>query len=135
MRTMPRTEKARFEQAAEDGDFGEALAIYVETYRHVSFVELQQRLAPYMETSGDVELVMGGANLVMWAGMSQGFVDAVLQAERNGRIQWEPASVLVYLIDGAVPSMPVAKRVPKGGYKAPRWLPVVWNPGPGTRGS
>jgi hypothetical protein len=131
--TILKAEKTRFEQAAEAGDFAEAVAIYVETYRHVSYVELQRCLAPYMETSGTFEQVLAGRNVVFWVGMSREFIDALEQAEQDGRIHPEPANWLVYLIDGRALSLPVARRIPEGGYKKPRWCPIVFNPGPAPK--
>ena len=40
--------------------------------------------------------------------------------------RFAPASVLTYVIDGAVPKHPVAKQA--RAYKTPRWAPVVLRP-------
>jgi hypothetical protein len=44
------------------------------------------------------------------------------------QIAYVPCSYLAYWIDGGMLNIPVAKEPPKGGYKSPRWLPVVLRP-------
>jgi hypothetical protein len=73
---------------------------------------------------GDIELSFEAVNGVLWAGMSQAFADALELLRSQGRVHVHGTSPLVYLIDGGMLRLPVAKRPPKGGYKQPHWVPV-----------
>jgi hypothetical protein len=86
----------------------------------VSFVELVN-LEPGF--AGDLSISYG--TLVLWAGVSDRFIDAL--EECKPLIEPTPTSVLVYWHDGAALGLPIAKRPPKNGYKEPHWAPVVWN--------
>ncbi|MGD0652739.1 MAG: hypothetical protein ABSA16_00200 [Thermoguttaceae bacterium] len=64
-------------------------------------------------------------NLILWAGMSEEFFEAVKALFESGQIEREPTHVLTYLVDGRSLNLPVAKRPPKSGYKEPHWIPIV----------
>jgi hypothetical protein len=93
----------------------------------VSFVELR-RLLGEDRARGDLAVEFPGMpNVVLWAGMSQDFVDLVDAITKSGRAVITPTTVLVYLADGVTPNFPLAKRLPRGGYKQPHWTPVTFN--------
>ncbi len=108
----------------------EAMEAYIlETGGGVSMVELERVAGEHLDTSGDLAWVApDDANLVAWAGMSQGFIDALNAMRERGKVEAGGTSPLVYLAGGKVPRYPVAQRPPKGGYKSEHWLPVVFNP-------
>jgi hypothetical protein len=101
---------------------------YIRDTDHVSFAELSRRFPECRE--GDYALTLG-ENLILWAGLSQEASKALNALLENGVIHAKPCAMLIYLIDGAIPKYPVAKRnVP---YKKPHWLPVTLRPGPNPK--
>lgn len=96
---------------------------------HVTFVEIERTLQSLIPTKGRIALEIGShPNLILWSGMSQDWADVMKEVQATGLVTIEPASLLVYMIDGAVPDMPVAKRLPKGGYATEHWAPVCFRP-------
>lgn len=110
----------------------DALVALVIKRDHVTFVEAERELAQDgAPCSGDVVIAASSdPHLVVWAGMSQEFADAVELARAGGRLHFVPTQHLTYLIDGQVLTLPLAQRPPDRGYRTPHWLPVVMRPGP-----
>lgn len=103
----------------------EALIELIRERDHVSFTELERVLDERsVPTKGNQAIFIGTENVILWAGMSPEFVEAVLGL--RGRAEPEPCDMLVYLIDGRLLSLPLAKRIPKHGYKEPHWVPAVF---------
>ncbi len=120
-----------WEEQAAVGDLAGAVLEYVRHHDHVSFAELQGRLAACTNTRGDVELQIVAeeyGTLIVWSGLAEGLARAVSKLRDEDLLVYVPCSELVYLVDGGVLTLPVAKRPPKGGYKEPHWLPVVLRP-------
>lgn len=91
----------------------------------VSWVEIVQHLGE--KASGDFELSWEGksfSNIVLWSGISKEVSDAVLNMMNEKRIHPHVAATLVYLCDGAMMKLPIAKSIRH--YKKPHWLPVVY---------
>lgn len=62
--------------------------------------------------------------LLIWSDLEQNLVTALCQMMDSGEIEARPCPVLVYLIDGCVLQMPIAKQM-KRPYKKTHWLPVT----------
>lgn len=114
---------AAWQGAAREGRLADAIEAYIRQYDHVTFVELLSRLEPFADVRGDFGLELRD-NVVLWAGMSESFTDAIEQLRAEKRVWPTPTVWLTYMIDGGSLSLPIAKRIPKGGYKKPHWLPV-----------
>jgi hypothetical protein len=98
---------------------------------HVSFAELS-RLEGF---KGDLAIelpVAGGAPFLIWAGISRAAADALQELVAEGFCHYQGCSPLIYMIDGVMSSMPVARQ--NRGYKKQRWLPLVVKLGPAKRG-
>lgn len=98
----------------------------------VSFAEILRDLETAgHDTDGDHLIAnepLMERNICLWAGVS-GEVFAGLADLVNGKvIEYSPTTVLVYLCDGRMIDLPLAKQLRQ--YKSLRWLPVVVNPGP-----
>ena len=100
-----------------------------------TFVQLEGALAELgLDPSGDFALIapaMPGHhddNLLIWVGVSQEFCDAFWEVHRADVIRFAQTEPFVYLIDGKVPTLPLVKRPPKGGYREPHWLPLSMAP-------
>jgi hypothetical protein len=102
--------------------------------RGVSFVELSREVPDF---DGDFAHVVyfpdRNIEVLFWHGMSHAAIDALEALIFEGAIAASGSSVLVYAIDGEVPSYPVftdsvgkSKRVPK--ERKTYWMPVVFNP-------
>jgi len=74
-------------------------------------------------------------DLIIWVGVSEPFAELLDQGINEGRLHLhglgQTEAMLIHLADGGFLRMPMAKRVPPGGYKKPHWVPVVWYVGSG----
>ena len=115
-----------WKSAAENGDFKEAVYQYVKAWGSTSFAELQRDLGQYFTVDGNCTLVLDAdTNCVVWDGVSVQFIEAVVELLREKRLIAVSCHWLVYLHDGCVLRMPVAKRPPSCGYKKPHWMPAT----------
>src|SRR5262245_15005970 len=125
----------RFEELARAGNFAEAICAYVEDNGRVTFAELSARLSPFMETHGEHALERL-PNLIVWAGMSQAFIDLIRDLLHKQRLMLSTASLWIYLLDGMALNLPLAKS--EREYKTPHWLPcnlAMWAVEPSKRKS
>lgn len=94
---------------------------------HVTFVEIKKHLSDKMPVNGCMAVTMpNDPNLVLWAGLSQKLADTITELLNEKEIFLHPADLLIYIVDGALPCLPIAKQPPSGGYKRPHWLPVCF---------
>ena len=89
----------------------------------VSFVELEMHVPDF---EGDYMFGYGDNNVYMWFGMSRQAMDCIDELLKESKITAKRSSVMVYAIDGKVPTFEVAKRPFNHKYKTPRWLPIVF---------
>jgi len=85
-----------------------------------------------LDTGGRYALAnekMQALNILIWAGVSAEFYDALADLVDREVIEYHPTSPLVYLMDGIHLDMPLAKGPYR--YKEPHWLPVTLSRGPG----
>lgn len=82
----------------------------------VSFVELWE----IEGTRGPIQMDLR-VNLTVMAGLSRFAVEAIKDLLDERRIIIKTCSLLVYYVDGALLSMPIAKKI--RDYKVPHWLP------------
>lgn len=94
----------------------------------VSFVNLERDVEGFSQDNG---LAWGNENnLVYWVNMSDDAVSAMVDLIKNDLIVAVPTETLVYMIDGKLPKLPVAKSL-KRKYKEQHWLPMVFSSGKG----
>lgn len=67
-------------------------------------------------------------NLIWWSGISLEFLEALVDLLRTGDITFQPTNPFTYLVDGESLDLRVARRYPSGGFKKPRWVPIVFGP-------
>lgn len=105
------------------------VAEYVQRNDYVTFAEIGRKLEEVgVPVQGEVAIEVA-PNVIIWAGVSQEFMDIVRELRKIGAMHAVPASTLTYMIDGQMLNMPVAKRIPPGGYTKPHWAPVTFRPG------
>lgn len=97
-----------------------------------SMVEIVNALrADGHDTEGDLGMEHPRVpNGYVWAGINRTVVDALNELFTARLVHYYPTTPLVYMVDGAMLRLPIAKRPPSGGYKEPHWIPVVINAGP-----
>lgn len=94
---------------------------YIRKYGGVSFVELERKIEGF---KGDLALHLPSyPNLILWPWISPEATDALNSI--MGIVEAKPCSLLVYMADGKIPDMQIAKGA--RDYKSERWLPVVFN--------
>lgn len=100
----------------------------IKEYQNVSVVEIRGVLDELgIPTNGQVALEFA-LNCFIWFGMSEEMAEILQALLRDEEVDIKQTCLLVYFCDGSVPNVPMAKRIPKAGYKKPRWIPVVFNP-------
>lgn len=62
-------------------------------------------------------------NTILWPTLRMDVIDGLLELHRTKKMIIYPSQMLVYMIDGRVPQLPIAKS--DRDYKSERWLPVV----------
>lgn len=98
----------------------ELLAL-VHRYDHVTFAEVSMHIDG---TRGNFALYLPNNDSVMiWSGLSAEAIGATDELIREKLIHFRPTDLLVYLADGELLRLPVAKTVRK--YAKPHWLPMV----------
>lgn len=88
-----------------------------------SFVELERAFGE--EFKGDYWFGIADKNIWFWYGMSEEFIDALKTLMDEDLIKLEPCHLLVYVMDGCVPQIPLAKQ--NRIYVKPRWLPSAFS--------
>jgi hypothetical protein len=78
---------------------------------------------------GDMELMIGDKNIVLWSKISQQAITALSELSADKIIDIVGTSVLVYHADGLLLTYPIAKENRR--YKQTRWAPSVINKGSG----
>lgn len=101
----------------------------------ISFVELVEAVGEE-DAKGDLEWYLEDknfSNCLLWAGISQRFIDGMRMARPH--LEIHPAHILVYFCDGRVPRLPIAKSAKH--YKTPHWIPAVfsWREVPVAKGT
>ena len=117
----------------EDLTLSTAIEYTVRGYDHTSFAELPGRLSRLgvLWEEGPYSL-QGDAmpNITLWPKLNEEAFDALSDLFEADRIHAVPCDRMIYLMDGAIPRLPVVRKPPPGGYKKLHWLPVVLRPGP-----
>jgi hypothetical protein len=86
-----------------------------------SFAEI---LRDIPEAKGEYAFTVGKfENLFMWVGLTSESIKALIQLEQENSIKFKPVPLWVYLNDGLILELPIAKKIKN--YKKPRWIPAV----------
>jgi len=78
--------------------------------------------------SGKSALVVTGANVTLFFGLSWDAISAITELQIDGLVRIEPTAPLVYALEGIWPSLPLAE--PGRTYASEHWLPTVLVAGP-----
>lgn len=98
----------------------------IRRWDYVSFAELMRLLDENgIEGTGTSTMYLNNnPNMLIVVNGSEVLVQALKDLLRDKQIFPIPASVLVYMVDGYVPDLPLVKR--NYQYKKPHWLPVAF---------
>ncbi len=97
---------------------------YISTSGYVSFADLARRISGF---NGDYEMALRD-DLLLWSNMSEEATNALIELQKENKIEMEPCSAFIYLVDGMSLRLPVAtSHRPKKGYKKRHWLPVTFS--------
>lgn len=101
----------------------EAIYNFIRGRQNVTFPELEKRIDGFC---GEMEMSMPEQNIILWTRVSEEGAEALKQLLDEKKIAMRPSHFLCYVHDGIMLKLPIAKRVPKNGYKKPHWLPVAF---------
>ena len=99
-----------------------AIMKFIETHQHASFVELCNMIPGF---EGD-KIWYLDHGILLWDGCSEEAIETMIPLMMSGAISFTVAHPLVYIIDGFLPSYPIAKS-PTKVYKKYHWLPVTFS--------
>jgi len=99
-----------------------AIKAHILKYNYVSFAELANKIPGFQ--GGEMIFFDDETNIVLWGGMTEIGAQALKALRADKEIEMVPADPLVYLIDGLVPSLPIAKSIRK--YKKQHWMPATF---------
>lgn len=112
-------------------DVYEQVVQYVIDKSGVTIIEISRILEENgIEAKGDLALFWPYDPIVIWASASTELMGILQRLIQDDRIEITNTQPLVYMIDGMMSSLPIAKvsAVERGHrYKSERWLPVVFN--------
>lgn len=95
----------------------------------VSFAELKSH---FRGASGDLCMGCVYANVYTALNVSEKLAEVVNAAIEKERIYGQTCSVMVYMVDGELANIPLARSARH--YKKPRWLPMALRPGKAPAG-
>jgi hypothetical protein len=104
---------------------------FVRDFKAASFTEIGTQLREFgIDPAGEFTLLYPGEpSIVLWTGVSEEFIAVLDELLGAKLVHYAPASPWVYLIDGGLLDLPLARRLPRDGYRKPHWLPIVVQPG------
>lgn len=100
-----------------------AILTYVGQHPHSTLVELEDNIQGFK--GNDASWCSSDPNIILWHALSNVGVQAISGLFRDRQIVSEPCPLFIYIVDGRWPSLPIAKRRPKKGFKNPHWLPLA----------
>jgi hypothetical protein len=107
-------------QLVEDKSLKDLILDYIKEKRSVSFAELQKRI-PGLEGNKTFSPV-GNQLMLLWASFSEQGCSAMNEVLMSGKVRLVPCSEMLYVLDGIVPKLPIAKKACV--FKKAHWLPV-----------
>lgn len=110
----------------KEGSLKEALIMYVEGYRNVTFVEFEKEFEPFHSIKGDMSFGLPGhINVILYTGVSEEFITAIEDLLNEKRISIEPCSELLYLLYGKIITYPMPIPPLEKEYNERVWIPTV----------
>ena len=100
--------------------------------KHTSFADLEKTLVKYNLVFKDgVQHQIASSkypNIIIWQSSNKLLIDAFYELDDQHKLKLEPAHESVYVMDGLVPNMPVAKSA--RNYEEYHWYPVTFSANP-----
>jgi len=113
-------------ELAEKGCYADAIVEYVKHYGKATFVEIQRKLSPYMEVTGEYLLESRVIkNLIIWEGLSKELAEILLELHNNKQIIYESTDISDYTSVGVKINLPILEEIPKEELTEPHWYPYI----------
>jgi len=87
-----------------------------------SFVEIKNHIK---DAKGESSITFPDKNIFVHGGLSEDACTSIKNLINEGKLVLSPCGILVYMIDGEVYKIPIAKRF--RSYKEERWMPSLLN--------
>jgi len=111
-------------------ELGKKLVAYVKRNDWVSFVDVEDQLQEQgVILGGDFSYQLADKNIVFWEGMSLEMLEVIESLLESKELFLHPAeqvNAISLLLYGGRLRLPVARRVPRTGYRKPHWLPAYF---------
>jgi hypothetical protein len=101
-------------------DFEKSIYDFIKKYTGTTCIELSRTFG-----EGDYWLTVGN-NVIYAYGLSDELSEALHNMIERAEIVSLPCHFMMYIIDGGAMKLPLAKNIPKNGYKEPHWLPSAF---------
>jgi hypothetical protein len=92
----------------------------IASYEDTTFPEIMRSIGEEARGNHAIE---SRPNTFLWAGISKNLFDSF--ALIKDKLDVHRCSFMVSALDGSILNFPIAKSIPKDGYKEPHWLPVI----------
>lgn len=103
-----------------------AILEYIESHKGTTFTEIEWVFEENnFDYEGNLAYTSGeNPNIVFWVDWNKEAFTIIDELKRDGFIEMSPCPLIVYLIDGKLPTLPVAK---SKYIKTNHWLPATFN--------
>jgi len=109
-----------------------AILDLVRIQNHTSFAELEKTLVKHNLVFEDGLQHQFASNkfpnIIIWQSSNKLLIDATYELNSQDKLKLEPSHESVYVMDGLVPNMPVAKSA--RNYEEYHWYPVTFSANP-----
>jgi ATP-dependent 26S proteasome regulatory subunit len=121
---------------AEHGQLSTAVVEFVRKKDHVTFPQLQEAFAQYIETSGEQGLALrSDPNVVLWVGMSQELAELISKLIAGKRLYLHQTDAGRYKANGKQLKLTPLESLPEDRIAKPAWLPTCLRDLPPEGGS
>jgi ATP-dependent 26S proteasome regulatory subunit len=128
--------KGKWADLAQYGQLKAAIVEYVRSQDNVTFPQLQEDFAEYLETTGEQGLALrSDHNVVLWVGMSRELAEVLSKIIDAKRLYLHPAEEKAYESGQKLARLKLLPELPPTALKQPGWLPVFLRDRPPAAGS
>ncbi len=101
-----------------------AILSCLQPHKRVSFVHFERVLTPEFDVIGDRGMTYRQAKIIIWAGMTNLWIQALCELLTEQRIVFQTTSKLTYYQEGRALDLPLAHSWEET-YRSFHWMPVT----------